>query len=150
MQITKINYYNPNVYTNNKNCSVNFRSAEKKIEMISPKVMQMMKNSIREVIDYAELNSVNKYTVPDVQKRVISYPLNAKLDIIKVPSKQLSELLGEIGEKFKLSLLEGQCVVVKDKDDDPEKCQCFYETTVCLVPDPNPEPSLYELYIKGN
>jgi len=146
MQITRINSYNSSVYKNNRNNSVNFKSAKE--ELVSPKVMNMMKGSIRNLVCFSELNSVNKYVVPDVQKRVSTYPLSPALQIIKVPSKQLSELLGARGNDFKLSLLEGQCVVVTDKDDSPENCDYIYETTVCLVPDPIPNPSLYELLFK--
>lgn len=146
MQITKINSFNANVNKNNKTHSVNFKSAKE--QLVSPKVMGMMKNSIRDLLCFPELNSVNKYIVPDVQKRVSSYPLSPKLQIIKVPSKQLYELLGEMGKDYKLSLLEGQCVVITDKDAPPENCDYIYETTVCLVPDPTPNPNFYELLFK--
>ena len=63
MQITKTNCSTGNVYKNN---FVNFKSTQK--ELVSPKVMNMMKNNIRELFCFQELNSVNKYVVPHVQQ----------------------------------------------------------------------------------
>lgn len=147
MQITRINNYNCNVYRNNKNHSVNFKSAKEK-ELVSPKVMEMMQKSLRNLYLFEELNSVNKYVVPEVQKRISNYSLEPELQIIKVPSEQLYELLGDLGKDYKLSLLEGQCVAISDKKGSPEEWDYLYETTVCLVPAPNPKPSYYELLFK--
>ncbi len=142
MQIAQINSYNVNTYRNNKISSVNFKSAEKKF--VSPKVMNMMKTNIRNVLYCPKLNDVNKYVTPDVQQRIEFYPAGTTLNIIKVPSKQLSELLGENGKNYSLSLLEGICIILTDKKDVPEKCNRIFETTVCLVPDPVPNPKLSE------
>ena len=142
MQITQISSYNVNKYRNNKINSVNFKSSKE--DLVSPKVMNLMKASIRNVLFCYQLNDVNKYVTPDVQQRIMSYPAGTELNIVKVPSKQLSELLDTNRNGFKLSFLEGLCVILADNKD-AEKCNRIFETTVCLVPDPNPNPNLSEL-----
>jgi len=153
MQITKIYSFNNNIYRTNNNRSVNFKSAEEK--MISPKVMNMMKRSLIAVYDfsefscpYSDLNDVNKYIVPNVHRRLNNYPLSPSLQIVIVPSKQLEALVGEVGKNTILSQMDGICVAVADMEGDIEKCDMIYETTVCLVPNPSLEPSLYEIYKK--
>lgn len=141
MQVTKI--YN---FNNSYNNSVNFKCNKEAV--VPAKIMNMLKGNIKETFLFTELNSVNKYVVPYVQKRVGLYPKNSSLNMVKVPSKQLSALLGEESKNYKLSLLEGICVVVADKSGELGNCNQIYETTVCLVPDPTPNPSLYEMLFK--
>lgn len=143
MQVTKINTHY-NVY-GNRNLSVSFKSVDKK--PVSDRVINMLKSSPKNIFLVEELNNVNKYVIPNIQKRLYSYP-NAVLNMAIVQSEQLPELLGERSDDYKLSLLQGICVVAADRAGDIENCNKIYETTVCLVPDPNPNVSLYEMLFK--
>lgn len=148
MQISCNYYFNNNVYKSNKNSYVSFKSEQ--AQLVSPKVLRLLKESanLDNIYNFQELNSVNKFIVPLVHKKINSCLSNALLNMtIVADTKQLTELLGEKAKDYIVSSLEGICITISDNDD-LEKCNTVYETTVCLVPSSINKTNLSEYFCK--
>lgn len=147
MQIIGNYNYNINLWKSNRNNSVNFKAGELK-EITSPELIKKLNNALKSEVDIMWLEGsyhyINDLSVPAVLQKIDLSVTDFWLDMVKIPSKHLPELLGEKGNVYNLPRLQGLCIFASN-DASLEQSN-IYNMQVVLVPNSISEDILSESY----